>query len=162
MPHYKNSNNELFFLEAPSYVDLLPDGCVLITDEEADAIRRPNVDEIRDRKWQEIKAKRDDLVLNGGFRVDDKWYHSDEKSRIQQLGLLHLGVNIPDALYWKTMDSSFILMTAVLINRIFAAAIQSDTMLHKIAEEHRAALNSSEDSWNYDFSGRWPTLFPGA
>ena len=38
MPHYKDSNNELHFLDSSEFEYLLPIGCVKITQVEADAI----------------------------------------------------------------------------------------------------------------------------
>ncbi len=39
MPHYKDTENKLHFIESASFEHLLPPGCVRITDEEADALR---------------------------------------------------------------------------------------------------------------------------
>lgn len=41
MPHYKDSQNKLHFLDDAAFAHLLPDGCVEITQEEADAIANP-------------------------------------------------------------------------------------------------------------------------
>ena len=42
MPHYKDYNNQVHFIESGEFINLLPAGCVEITDEEADAIRVAN------------------------------------------------------------------------------------------------------------------------
>jgi hypothetical protein len=39
MPHYKDLNNELHWLDNASFAHLLPSGCVEITDAEAEALR---------------------------------------------------------------------------------------------------------------------------
>lgn len=39
MPHFKDTENKLHFLDDPAFVHLLPAGSVQITDEEADALR---------------------------------------------------------------------------------------------------------------------------
>jgi hypothetical protein len=39
MPHYKDTENNLHWLESTEYESYLPTGCVQITDEEADALR---------------------------------------------------------------------------------------------------------------------------
>ena len=39
MPHYKNTENKLHWLELAEFEHYLPKGCVFITDEEANAIR---------------------------------------------------------------------------------------------------------------------------
>ena len=40
MPHYKDTKNQLHFLDTAEYEKYLPVGCVSITDEEAEAIRQ--------------------------------------------------------------------------------------------------------------------------
>lgn len=39
MPNYKDTNNNLHFLDDASFAHLLPIGCVSITEEEAESIR---------------------------------------------------------------------------------------------------------------------------
>lgn len=39
MPHYKDLNNKLHFIDDASFAHYLPEGCVEITDEEAEALR---------------------------------------------------------------------------------------------------------------------------
>ena len=39
MPHYKDTENNLHWLESTEYESYLPTGCVQITDEETDALR---------------------------------------------------------------------------------------------------------------------------
>ena len=39
MPHYKNTQNKLYWLDSEEYESYLPSGCIKITDEEADTIR---------------------------------------------------------------------------------------------------------------------------
>lgn len=43
MPHYKDTNNGLHFLDDTGFEYMLPEGCVQITDEEAEAIRVANM-----------------------------------------------------------------------------------------------------------------------
>jgi len=38
MPHYKNSNNDVFFLDSDGDRHFIPQDCVLISDEEANTI----------------------------------------------------------------------------------------------------------------------------
>ena len=42
MPYYKDTNNQLHFLDDTEFEHLLPEGCVRITDQEAEAIRIAN------------------------------------------------------------------------------------------------------------------------
>jgi len=39
MPYYKDTENKLHFLDSSDFEYLLPSGCLLITDSEAEAIR---------------------------------------------------------------------------------------------------------------------------
>jgi len=39
MPHYKDTENKLHWLDSAEYESYLPAGCVQITDEEAEALR---------------------------------------------------------------------------------------------------------------------------
>ena len=43
MSNYKDTNNNLYFLDDAKYIYLLPSDCVLITDEEAKAIRQAKI-----------------------------------------------------------------------------------------------------------------------
>lgn len=43
MPHYKDTANQLHFLDDAAFEYMLPEGCVQITDEEAEAIRVANI-----------------------------------------------------------------------------------------------------------------------
>lgn len=111
--------------------------------------------------WEAIKAKRDSLTENGGYKVGTKWFHSDQKSRSQQLGLVLLGASIPTNLQWKTMDGSFVTMTATLAQQVLGAAAAHDQAIFAAAETHKAAMEASADPSAYDFSGGWPATFAG-
>jgi hypothetical protein len=117
--------------------------------------------QIKELQWGLIKAKRDLLTDQGGYQVGTKWYHSDQNSRSQQLGLVIMGANIPAGLKWKTMDGSFVTMTATLAGQILAAGAASDTAIFAVAETHNAAMQASADPASYDFSTGWPATFLG-
>lgn len=121
----------------------------------------PVASQIKAGKWAEIKAERDRRIQSGGYKVGTKWFHSDQKSRSQQLGLVLLGANIPAGLQWKTMDGSFVTMTATLAQQILAAGAASDQAIFAAAETHKAAMEASADPSAYDFSGGWPATFAG-
>lgn len=116
-------------------------------------------DQIKAEIWERIKEKRDFLTKNGGYKVGNKWYHSDEFSRTQQLGLVLLGANIPAGTKWKTMDGSFVNMTQTLAGQILSAAAASDLAFFQAAELHKAAMEASTDPENYDFSSGWPDTY---
>lgn len=116
-------------------------------------------DEPKTKAWDAIKAERDRRTENGGYKVGTKWFHSDQKSRSQQLGLVLLGASIPAGLQWKTMDGSFVTMTQQLAGQVLAAAAASDQAIFAAAEAHRQAMEASANPAAYDFSTGWPKVF---
>ena len=114
----------------------------------------PTADEI----WQRIKAERDRRKA-GGVKVGAKWFHSDDGSRIQQMGLVMIGASIPANLQWKTMDGTFITMTQTLASQAFQAVAASDQAIFGVAEAHRVALQASADPAAYDYLTGWPAFF---
>jgi len=107
--------------------------------------------------WKKIKAERD-RRKSGGVKVGDYWFHSDADSRIQQIGLVLFGVNVPPV-QWKTMSGAFVEMTQTLANQIFQAVAALDQSLFSNAELHKSAMQASEDPSSYDFSDDWPPAF---
>lgn len=121
----------------------------------------PDIAQLKAAKWEAIKAERDRRTDQGGYKVGTKWFHSDQKSRSQQLGLVLLGASIPANLQWKTMDGSFVTMTQTLAQQVLGAAAASDQAIFAAAETHKAAMEGSADPSAYDFSGGWPATFAG-
>jgi len=123
----------------------------------------PTLAEVKSAKWKAIKAERNRRTEQGGYKVAvngvDRWFHGDQKSRAQQLGLALLGANIPSNLQWKTMDGGFVAMTPPLVGEMLAAAVASDQAIFAAAEAHKAALNASADPATYDFSNGWPPVY---
>lgn len=114
----------------------------------------PTVTEI----WERIKAERDRRKA-GGVKVGAKWFHSDDGSRIQQMGLVMMGASIPANLQWKTMDGSFITMSQTLAQQVFGAVAASDQTIFAASEMHKAAMEASADPASYDYSGGWPKIY---
>lgn len=120
---------------------------------------------IADRKatvWERIKAERDRRAALG-VKVGVHWFHSDPKSRTQQLGLVLqglLGQPIPPGLQWKTLTFTpppvFVTMTSALAVNIVQATAASDTAVFTAAEVHRMAMEASVAPQDYDFSTGWP------
>lgn len=106
--------------------------------------------------WERIKAERDNRTATLGYVAAGKRFHSDQKSRTQQLGLVIMGAGIPAGLQWKTMDGKFVTMTPTLAQQILAAAGASDAAIFAAAEAHRVAMEASEDPAAYDYSAGWP------
>lgn len=115
-----------------------------------------------DQVWDRIQAVRTEKQA-GGFPVDvdgkNYWFHSDESSRVQQLGLVQLGKNIPPDLWWKTMSGEFVTMTATLANNVLLAAIAADTAIFAVAEHHKAEMMCLDDPTDYDYSSGWPQVY---
>ena len=114
--------------------------------------------EIKARQWDAIKAERDRRKA-GGVKVGAKWFHSDDGSRIQQMGLVMMGTSIPANLQWKTMDGTFITMTQTLASQVFQAVAASDQAIFAVAEQHKATMEASPDPAAYDFSTNWPKIY---
>lgn len=176
MPFYKDTENKVHFLDFDAFEHLLPAGSTKITDDEATDLQKPTTDQAKAAKWEAIKIERDHRTENGGYKVGTKWFHSDQKSRSQQLGLARKADRIEttggdlDAvmhdsdgsqIVWKTMDGSFVPMTVRLAQQIAAAAETSDLATFKAAELHRAAMEGSADPASYEFSNGWPATFAG-
>ena len=124
----------------------------------ADALRRSELKaQLQAMQWEAIKAERDRRRLTGGYRVVDKWYHSDTASRSQQLTLVAVGC--PIGLRWKTMDGSFVTMTDDLARYILAAASANDQAIFAAAEQHKSAMLAAGDPESYDFSQGWPSQY---
>lgn len=120
----------------------------------------PDLDALRSAKWEDIKAKRNSIKA-GGVLVSGHWFHSDDPSRIQQLGLVIMGAGVP-AVPWKTMSGAFVPMTQALANAIFTAVATLDQQAFANAESHRTAMDASADPAGYDFSAGWPAIYQEA
>ena len=139
------------------------------------------LDQIRNNQWELIKAKRELLSDTAGYKVSvagvDKWFHSDPKSKTQQLAnkdtardQLAAGGTMTDSILdeetgqtiaWKTMDGTFVVMTCQLAFDVVRAAKGADFAIFKAAEVHNATMRQVADPSTYDFSGGWPEAYPG-
>lgn len=122
----------------------------------------PPIAERRAAVWERIKAERDRRAALG-VKVGEHWFHSDPKSRTQQLGLVLqglLGQPIPPGLQWKTLTFTpppvFVTMTSELAVNIVQATAASDTAVFTAAEVHRMTMEASAAPQDYDFSTGWP------
>lgn len=70
MTHFKDKNNNLHFLDDASFIHLLPEGCIEITDEEAEDLRKfnPTLAERKAEKQREIDALEATLFMTRGER----------------------------------------------------------------------------------------------
>lgn len=117
--------------------------------------------EIKDRLWKLIQVERDRRKA-GGVLVNGYWFHSDDTSRIQQLGLVMMGQSLPAGIMWKTMAGTFVEMTPVLAGQIFQGIASKDISIFTVAEQRRAAMNASPTPETYDYltgSPTWPVVY---
>jgi hypothetical protein len=117
--------------------------------------------EAKQRQWKAVQGRRDFLKANG-VKVGNYWFHGDDSSRIQQLGLVLFGANMPQGIMWKAMDNSFVLMTPTLAMQIFTGHAQHDTIVFSIAEQKRSAVNALttlEEVAAFDHDTGWPATF---
>lgn len=128
-----------------SYLDGVPDPDPYILDAARAAL------------WERIKVERDRRKGNGTL-LNEKWFHSDADSRIQQLGLVLMGANVP-AVQWKTMDGSFVTMSQQIAGGLFAAVATNDQALFTHAEDLRAAVMASDTPASVDITTGWPATF---
>ena len=110
--------------------------------------------------WQAIQDERTRRQAGGVFiQSVNKWFHSDQTSRIQQLGLVMMGANMPPNINWKTMDGSYIIMSPSLAVSIFNAAATLDMTAFGVAEQHRQYMMQSATPETYNFMAFWPTIY---
>ena len=164
---------ELGIVEVPD--PMRPDERLYYVTENEDgsysAAPRPR-DHVTAPVWERIKARRDQ-VKSGGVKVGTKWYHTDTESRILYLGLKDQARDIitagqPDSMRlqklgqdvrWKTMDGTFIYLSAKHAFDIVAAVGDLDAMAFTAAEIHAAAMAAADNPFEYDFSTGWPSSY---
>lgn len=113
---------------------------------------------MREIKWREIQAERDRRKANG-VKVGNYWFHSDDSSRIQQIGLLLMGQNMPPNIMWKTMTGDFVQMTPQLAQQIFSATGAQDIQLFAVAEQKRQEMLALPTPCDYSATTGWPPTF---
>ncbi len=130
------------------YVQALDGTSRLATDDEVRSAKVATVTE-------QIKAERD-RRKGLGVTVGEHRFHSDDASRIQQIGLVMFGASMPPGIQWKTMSGAFVEMTPVLAQQIFGAQAQRDMALFAVCEQHIEAASIADDPLAYDYSAGWP------
>jgi hypothetical protein len=122
-------------------------------------VQAPTAAQLRVELCTTIKAERDRRIQSGGYKVAGRWFHSDQWSRNQQLGLALLGANVPANLQWKTMDGTFIVITPELAGQILAGAARSDMVIFATAEAKLLALATASDPSTIDALSGWPKIY---
>lgn len=117
------------------------------------------VQDAKDTMTSLILAERWRRTSTGGYKVGTSWFHSDDTSRIQQLGLVMMGAGMPAGIMWKTMSGAFVPMTPTLAGQIFQAAAASDMSTFTVAEQKKAAMLASSTPLTYDYLSGWPLIY---
>lgn len=126
--------------------------------------------------WEFIKIERE-RRKELGVKVGNVWFHTDDKSKLQHLAnkdtardQLAKGGTMSDALldpvdnspiFWKLLSGGVTPMTVQLAFDVVAHIKSNELSIHKTAERHKAAMESSDDPSSYDFSTGWPETFAG-
>jgi hypothetical protein len=118
------------------------------------------LEKTKTRQWRAIQEIRDTKKA-GGVKVGANWFHSDESSRIQQLGLVMFGANLPAGIMWKTLSGNFVAMTPTLAQQIFMAVAISDQQIFGVAEQKKVVMNAMENPQDYDQESGWPIVYTG-
>jgi len=113
----------------------------------------------RNYMWEQVKEWRTRITA-GGVYCAGKWWHSDQSSRTQWLGLLILGANVP-AIEWKTMDNTKQVLSPVLVQQVFSAMLVHEQTAFNVAEAHRTSILNHNRPLEYDISAGWPSIYGG-
>jgi hypothetical protein len=71
MPFYKDLNDKLHFIDDASFAHYLPEGCVEITDEEADALTpKPSYQVLRSAEYPDFRDYLDGIVKGDQDQID--------------------------------------------------------------------------------------------
>lgn len=115
--------------------------------------------------WESIKAHRDRLRFQGGVKVGDHWFKSDEIAASEYTALALISASLPATAVlrkgWRTMGGPTVDMTPELVRQIIEAGFAQVAAIDNAAQMHRAAMESSANPGEYDFSGGWPAVFEG-
>jgi hypothetical protein len=112
---------------------------------------------ICDMLWGNIKQIRDELIESGGCLLAGKWYHSDAKSKQQQMALYMKGSSLPAGIMWKTMDGTFVEMTQQLASNLFDAQMTREFTIFAFAEARKVSMANMtiEELETFDYRSGW-------
>lgn len=130
-------------------------------------------DDWRSLKLKEIVSKRDDIILNGGFKVTHGgktyWFHSNTVSTCQQLGLVIAAIltlsqggnnsTIIHPVKWLTLDKQKVDLTVGLVLKLLQDSFERQGTLHAVGEQKKASLISSNDPKHFDSFSGWPLTY---
>ena len=115
-------------------------------------------------RWEAIKAERDRRRFEGGVKVSDCWFKSDNQAVGEYTAMAMLGASMPGTTVlreaWRTMHpTTTIQMTPNLAKQILFAGFTSLGAMDDAALSHLSALTASANPAAYDFSSGWPQSY---
>lgn len=122
-----------------------------------------------------VNDKRDQLITSGGFPLTSSgvkyWFHSNSISTSQQLGLISAAIiakmsgatdsKILHPIPWRTMGGQSINLTVGITLSLLQASFTQQGLMFTAANNHKAALDTSSDTKNYNINSGWPEVFVG-
>jgi hypothetical protein len=131
-----------------------------------------DISELKLEKAEAIKARRDLLTLNGGHKIGNDWYHSNEISLIQQLALNGIAnqmvaAGAPDstviiATPWKTLSGAYVSLTVGIAKQFVQSALVQQGALFTAAQNkinEVNALTTVEQVQAYDVNAGFPAVY---
>jgi hypothetical protein len=114
--------------------------------------------------WERIKGERDRRRLEGGAKVGELWFKSDDRAVGEYVALATIGAALPGTTVlraaWRTMAEGVTVdMTPNLVKQILSAGFAQVAAIDDAAQAHRAAMEQAADPLAYDFSAGWPSTF---
>lgn len=133
-----------------------------------------NLDDVREKIWEDIKAYRDNRLLVGGYPAGGHWYYSDliarsqHQSNARKSDLIYAAGgdenatmtnkdNIP--IYIKSMDNGYMPISAKLARDIVDQAEIHEMATYTAALTHKSALAIDPNPSAYDYMQGWPVIF---
>ena len=115
--------------------------------------------DVSDRLTSMVFDKRDTLMLTGGAKVGEYWFHSDTHAKLQQLSLMIAGTNLPDNLMWKTMSGVKVTMTPTLAVQIYQSQMMQESIMFNYAEQLATQLQDADNPEDIDIENGWPEVY---
>ena len=144
--------------QGDTYGDLVVESGSLILPDQT-TLDAAILQDVKDTMTALILTERWRRTSTGAYKVGSSWFHSDDTSRIQQLGLVMMGAGMPAGIMWKTMSGAFVPMTPTLAGQIFQAAAASDMAVFTVAEQKKAAMLASATPETYSYLTGWPLIY---
>lgn len=132
MPYYKDDQGKVYFLDSAEHAAVLPQGCVEISEAEADAIRsyvQPvPLQDIAAAKKADVQAEKI-RIRDGGIVVGGVLFDTDERAMSAYTRtMLFLFSQQPTAEIpnWKASDGVWVTMTLPLMQQMIPVAIANE------------------------------------